>query len=175
MTYWLAETFKAVGDRLLSDTGTGGLFNAGTPLVPSLTVYNQWAGFAYSPDTSADFPRIVFEFNRYDPASQAFDLANYDLDFSIHTFVRMTDVISDPMQRWVDIMTRIHGDWFLQASRQPTYGLDRWKPTLGSGGTASGFEAPHITFESAENIGEVADGLYQSVQRFKIQPFHAGA
>lgn len=137
MIYYLPALEKAIGDRLLADTGSGGLFNVGNLLLAvhptgasvGQGVYNTAIPGANTAGSTV-FPAITFEITSalHDYESQRTRTLNVTVEFAVYVD---RGFASNPIKRGSDILGRIIGDWTEQAAgTAPTYGLDRWQPTL---------------------------------------------
>lgn len=167
MTYWLDEAWKAIGDRLLADTAAGGLFGLTGKLLAGSVVYNTFAGNAVLGDNT-DFPRIVFEATGYEHPNEAFDCEWFDLSFDITTYVvRLPTTSLDTMLQFASIQARVIGNWWESPANPPVpdYGLARYKPP----DLVSGWACNPIEFLGAECQNPADDGLYVSVQHFKMR------
>ena len=109
---------NAVRARLLTDTGTGGLFNVGTPLVKA--AYHEFGPDESDPDFATNAPYIVFRVVAADQQDGfATDLISYDIEFHVIGLVANG---ADPLLKAQD---RIYGDAIENADRLPLYGFHR--------------------------------------------------
>lgn len=153
---WLATYSRAV-----ADTGTGGLFNVGTPLITGF--YNTRAPAA------ATYPYAVYQVEASEKAL-AFRTNGWTRHVAMHVY---TQVVSDGtlgLNRGALIMERLEGDWDAQTlGTGPTYGFNRFKPTLtNSGWTADIFELQDSREEHDENV-------YHWIMQFTINNWKAAA
>ena len=128
----LANLNLVLRTRALADTGSGGLFNATTPLI------NAWNWHAVPEDTT--FPYVVQTVAGY-VAEDAFqlDIERILVRFSIwHERESQTD--ADPFLTVSNIEARIRGNWSSASpGTAPTYGFHRFTPTFtGETGTTMG-------------------------------------
>lgn len=135
----LPYLWLAVYNRLTGDTGSGGLFASGSNLVRA--VYNTRP--PVSVEGTSNFPYIVYSVFESDPSESAFRTRVWRRRVRFDVFVEAeANNTVDAMARGSDILRRIEGDWEDQATGTgPTFGIDRWKPSLtGSGWTADIFD-----------------------------------
>lgn len=128
----LANLNLVLRNRAVSDTGSGGLFNATTPLITA------WNWNAVPEDTA--FPYVVQSVAGY-VAEDAFalDVEQVRIRFSIwHERESQTD--SDPYNTVIQIEARIRGNWSSASpGTSPTYGFHRYTPSFtGETGTMMG-------------------------------------
>lgn len=146
-----AAIWDAIRDRLVGDTGTGGLFNSGSPL---LTAFY----YAAIP-TSGTMPYAVLSFAS-DTENDAFAKDIRQIVFRINVFVpRIHATITDPTNRGSQILARIYGD--TSAGSAPTYGLHRWQPSL-----SGSWSAAHV--QQAQAFDEHTDDTYSWVLEYKL-------
>lgn len=124
MSSYLPKLYQAIGDRLTGDTGTGGLFNVTSPLV------TQFRNTVIA--SSQAFPYLVMNVTTA-MNSDGFNLRSHMVTFSIHVYVEeQPNAGGDSFSTGASIIDRVEGDWDLQSTRIPSFGLDRWVPTLTS-------------------------------------------
>lgn len=112
----------------MADTGSGGLFNATTPLVTGAFIDKM------PPATSYAFPYIVLA-SRIAGGPHAFQKDVCKGDVQVHMFVAEDDASGDPWQKLSDIETRVKGD--SSAGVAPSYGLHRHPLALSAGSWTS--------------------------------------
>lgn len=157
-----AALLTDVYNRLLADTGSGGLF-AGTPLVNG--AYNVYAP---SSTAASAYPYIIFNAETSENVD-SFNTAVVDARFSVHTYVAEEDASGiAPWSRGKAIVARVRGDWDAQAGRTPSFGLDRWQPTL----TGSGWSASIVVSDTEMEQHE--EGVMHWVQSFRCLVSKAG-
>lgn len=112
-----ANLWLAIKARAASDTGSGGLFAAGTPLVSGIypNLFPQ----------DENFPWITFDIEDVAPA-HAFnkDVFTYTVRFNIYVPME-SESITDPHQTASDIINRVYGD--STGGSAPSYGFHRHK------------------------------------------------
>lgn len=136
MSFPMPAIFAAIRDRLMADTGAGGLVNADVPLVTG--VY-----FLRAP-ASAAAPYIVIRSPRGSAPHEGFGTSSRTREIAVEYYVQTAPALEyDPVARAFAIQNRIEGDWDEQAGGAPTYGLNRWHPTLTG---ASGWEADIVEY-----------------------------
>lgn len=132
MASYLPILYQAIGDRLTGDTGTGGLFNSGTPLVTQLrnTVIDQGQAFPY----------LVMRCQGGD-VEDGFSVRTHKVSVTIDAYIEEQPASGyDPFDRGSKILDRVEGDWDLQSTRVPSFGLDRFTPTLANNWYAGPFQ-----------------------------------
>ena len=150
MSWYTPNLYAAIDFRLNGDTGTGGLFNGSAPLVTG--------SYLEQMPTEQLLPAITMnEVSCIN--SDATRCRTARVSFEVHAWVARnpipTSTGSEPEQpqykayrRIADIEKRIIGDWPSQvAGTGPTYGLDRFQPSLDAyttGVTACGWTADTI-------------------------------
>ena len=124
---YLAALWGQINARAIADTGTGGLFNAGTPLVTA--IYNNTM-----PEGST-FPYLVYDTLAATPRD-AFRTSMFRVVWRVNVYVeKNSTTITDTAARGSAIIARLLGDWTAQNyGVAPTYGYDRWTPDLSSAG-----------------------------------------
>lgn len=155
MSAALPNLWTDVRARLLADTGTGGLFNVSTPLVAGLWLVN-------APDSQA-MPFLVM-------SSQAlrnddtFTSRHHVVEFQVSSFIEEEPATGyDPFARGASIAGRVLGDWSLQGTRLPSFGLDRWTPAL----SGSGWSASPVEFVTTRE--QHTPGVVQFVHEFVVR------
>lgn len=127
---YLPKLYGDILARAQADTGTGGLFNSGTPLVTG--IFNT-----FGPRGQA-FPHMIFVL---ESAAQrdAMNTSTRLVQWGLHTYIEEKPASgAAPFAAYSTIMERVLGDWTAQSNRTPSYGFDRWTPTLsGSGWSAT--------------------------------------
>lgn len=116
MSLPLQNLYKVIRNRALADTGAGGLFNVTTPLLTG------W--FTRLAPANTALPYVVVNL---------IDAGNNDgLAFSMRrVMVRVSLFTAGNAEAGIDtVRTRILGNWLTSSGRIPTWGLDRWTPTL---------------------------------------------
>jgi len=164
MAFYLPKLWADIRDRLLSDTGEGGLRNADAPLVAAADITNIFAR------AGGGYPSIVYNVASA-TQTDAFRTATREVTFDVHVLVEeQPDDGGDPADIGAKILARIAGDWTAQpAGTGPTYGLDRWQPPLsGTGWSAS-------IVEAVDSREEHAEGMYHWVETFRVLVSKAGA
>lgn len=150
---------KVIYDRAQADTGSGGLFNSGNELITG--IYNTFAPF----DTA--YPYIVY-FLPAVTATTAFrkEIVQVDVQFSL--FVETTGGSSgsssgyDGLLVASNILARVYGDSATaQSFGTPTYGFQRWKPTLSGSWTAD-------TMIHQNSATQHEAGLYHFIEEYRF-------
>ena len=153
---WRAPLWKAIMDRAKTDTGSGGIFEVGgTNLVTGF--YNIWL------PTDQTFPAVIYEI------AAAFDFGMFkanmiDIDIRMHVFAKMVPVDGDTPggDLLAAIVDRINGDWILQSGGLPTYGFDRWTPTV------SGWDTDMMVHEDSIENHEQENGILHQIESFAM-------
>ena len=145
MAFYLTEMADAIRDRLAADTGSGGLFNASTPLVSSVWFVRapeEDDGYWSAASKSATSPHIVFNC-RAIGAPDAQRTKSRLIEVSLAAYCKPTaSTTTDPWETLGKIAERIEGNWETKAvGVDPDYGLIRWAPTITNHGT-NPFEFP---------------------------------
>lgn len=139
---------KAIYDRLLGDTGTGGLFAVGSELVNGIRV-NQ-----LTPGTER--PYILINTVSETAQDEGFTHDGHLVTTQVTVYTNPRDGGLEAMRA---ILRRIYGDAVEQSDNLPTYGLMRWKPDI----SASGWDANPIEFESQNQVQQDADVLQRAL------------
>jgi hypothetical protein len=150
-----AAVWLAIEARALTDTGAGGLFNAGTPLVSGIFPN------VHTPD--ANFPWITYDVADVVPG-HAFnkDVFTETVRFSVYVPMESRS-LTDPQQRASDIIKRIYGNWSSASpATAPTYGFHR-HPLVVTGGTwTSGGMLKQTSFVEHE------DGVLHFIEQYLL-------
>lgn len=160
---YLADLWSAIRTRALADTGTGGLFNASSPLVSGI-----WNNEAPNNTSLASLPLLVYD--TLDAANvDAFRTSNYRVQWRVTTYCeRANDGIADTAARCAAIQARILGDWTAQTyGTGPTYGFDRWQPSLSPW---SATVCQHLRSGTAHTLE-----MWQFFEEFEVWVSRAGA
>ena len=121
---------QAIRARALADTGTGGMFNSGSPLLKSFLHY-------FGPEAATDaqlsaiVPYCVFAVGpiHSDPG---YNENQYEADVEMHIFdARKLGHSAVTIEA---ISDRLMGDAIAQTNRTPTYGFDRHQLVLTNAG-----------------------------------------
>lgn len=140
---YLPLLMQSIRTRLTGDTGTGGLFASGSPLLSGvfLTRAPEKQAFPFAVITLVDAT-----------ADDAFRTKTDTVVFQVSVYVDLNS--TSPLQRMSDILERIDGNWETVAyGTQPTYGLDRWRPTV------TGWSPDIVTRERAMQMADTPDVL----------------
>lgn len=124
MSFYAPYVQKAIRDRLVGDSGSGGL----TTYLTSPYVFLDYAPVGTQP------PYIVLEWTAATP-NEGYTLRRHNIFIDLHIFIpaEPSDA-SAPQAVEANILNRVHGNWDEDiTNRVPTYGLDRWLMTLGGG------------------------------------------
>lgn len=120
------ELWTAIKARAESDTGTGGLFNVGTPLVSG--IYNTFA----SPAMTDQNKYIVFS------VASASQEDGFDIDVITYTFrFAVYSPVAGGLAGPSAIIDRLYGNGVSSSGNLATYGFHRFKPSLSGGWTAT--------------------------------------
>lgn len=103
---------QAIKTRLEADTGTGGLFNAGSAYKLS-AVYTKQGG-----NGATLFPYAVIE-----PLTANDDSAMWSMNAVVEWTITVYDDAANGEAKLWPILNRILGDAILQSSQRPSYGL----------------------------------------------------
>lgn len=148
-----AALWVAVRARALADNGTGGLFNAGTPLATGI-FYNS------VPEAQA-FPFITFDVASEREAGGFSHDARW-LHLYIGVYVeRQPSAGGDPALRGSQILERLEGNWVAQGGA-PTYGFNRHALTLSGTNWTTDAMLLLGTRESHE------EGVYHWIQEYRL-------
>lgn len=161
---WRQPLWKAVYDRAQADTGSGGLFeSSGTNLLTGF--YNTRL------PTDQGFPAVVYEISSAF-ADDGFAKAIRDIDIRFHIFTKEepTDGGTDGWTLLANISARIGGDWTSQSDRVPTYGFDRFEPTL-----TGGFTADIMALVDSIENHEPENGILHQIDTYSLLISRAGA
>lgn len=161
MSHYLQPVWKAIYDRAMADTGSGGLFNVGTPLVSTIT--NQM-GYVNAISTAATLPYLVYSVTGTDGGNDGFKTAYRTVNFSIWSVVPSHESEVDTLDVTQKIISRLEGDWWDQSGGVPTFGFDRFAPTLS--GTTWGCD--QVLFERWRDASD-SDGAIVSVIDFSLR------
>ncbi|REK40880.1 MAG: hypothetical protein DWQ20_00700 [Actinobacteria bacterium] len=151
MAYWIQDIEKEIYERLTGDTGSGGLFASGSELVSSVwtdLVPPSSDPWWHANGKDADDPTISFVV-RGTSLADTTESAGRALEVVFTVECRAFDPSTPPGEIINAILNRIEGDWFDQASQVPTFGIDRWAPTL-DGDYA--FELPGFEWAGVEPV-----------------------
>jgi hypothetical protein len=147
MSLPLQNVYKLVRSRATGDTGTGGLFNATTPLLTGW--YTRLA------PAQVSLPYVVVN---------CIDAGNQDgLRFSLRRLrMRISIFTSGNSEASIEtIRTRILGNWLTGTNRVPTYGFDRWTMT----GMDNSFSASPMIFINQTELFE--ERVTQTILEFE--------
>lgn len=164
----LPALWKSVLDRVNADTGSGGLRNVTTPLITG--VYNTRPPF--TAEGSDPFPYLVYSVFESENRN-AFRTRVWRRRVRFDIFVQVDpNGTLDVLQRGADILRRVEGDWEDQAvGTAPTFGFDRFQPTL----TSSGWTAGIFDLVDSGEDHSPEDELYTWTMTFDILTSKAGA
>jgi len=139
----IADIHLVLKTRAAADTGSGGLFNAASPLI------NAW--YPSRIPASVQYPYVVQTVTGV-PNRPAFAKDVVSVTFRASVWVPWkSHTDTDPMQTASNILKRIYGNWSSSApSTQPTHGFHRYKPTLTSPWTAT-FIKYDDTFDESDD------------------------
>jgi len=123
----LIAIWTAIKARIDADTGTGGISNAGTPLISGI-----YSSFAVTGASTASKPYIVFD---VDGAQQqdGFEIDIIELSIRLHVFARMDSATTSGFDKCSAIIDRLYGDGIDNVNRIPSYGFHRHELTISSG------------------------------------------
>lgn len=152
MSHWMPYLQKAVWDRLRADNGTGGLFASGAELVNAVYMGlppENAAGPAFIVMTIDDMERV--DTARVRSVRVAFSLiAHVTNGLSLGQDPSTTN---DALLRAASVTERVYGDWDQQAGqRNPTYGLDGYKMTIG--GSSPAWSAQTCKWVRTEDVSD---------------------
>jgi len=144
------QLWTAIKARAESDTGAGGLFNVGTPLVTG--IYNTFA----NPTLTDQSKYIVFSPSS---ASQddAFDLDVITYTFRFSVFAPVATGLAIPSA----IIDRLYGNGVASSGNLATYGFHRWLPSLSGGWTAT--VCQRVDQDTAHS-----EDVYNFVETFRV-------
>jgi hypothetical protein len=144
------ELWQKIKTRAESDTGTGGLFNAGTPLVSG--IYNTFA----SPALTDQNKYIVFS------VASASQEDGFDIDVITYTFrFSVFAPVSGGLAAPSAIIDRLYGNGVASSGNLATYGFHRWLPSLTGGWTAS-------VCQRVDQDTQHGEDVYQFVETFRV-------
>lgn len=143
--------------RLTGDTTLTALLGA------TSSVFNQYV----PPDTA--FPYVWYVIENSENV-ETFRTASIEVSFSVHWAVEERANAYDPIARARAIELRLFGDWYAQsAGTAPTYGLNRWQPTL----SGSGWSADIVSWQGTRP--NHAEGVMAWYQEYTVRLSKAGA
>lgn len=148
-----AALWLAIRTRALADTGSGGLFNVGTPLV---------TGIAYNhlPEAQA-FPFLVFD-EAGETQLSGFRHDTRELLIRIGVYVEREPAAGgDPALTGSAILSRLEGDWVSQGGA-PTYGFNRHTLTL----VGTSWTCDAMLMLGTRALHE--EGVYHWVQEYRM-------
>jgi hypothetical protein len=118
MSYPVPQIFKLIRDRLTGDA--------------TLTGYLGATGSVFWNEAPSETALAYVVLNQVSTErDDGFRGRGRRMTFDVHVFVRETSSGLDSVTRVANIMDRIDGDWDEQnATTAPTYGLDRFRPSL---------------------------------------------
>lgn len=150
----LARLWLALKTRAVADTGSGGLFNATTPLINGF-----YPGKVPTASTLA-FPYVVIGSElKGGPHAFGKDIALGMIDF--HLYVSEDDSSGDPYQKMSDLEKRLSGD--STNGSTPSFGFHRHPLTI-SGGS---WTATQLVWEGTTDE-PVEDPVLHYVQRYTL-------
>lgn len=156
----IAQLGGDIRARLVADTTL-------TAIVPAASIYSEWV----PADTALPYIVIMEGVTTNDPH---FRTAREVTDFSVHWFVdsRPNTNTPVPVVTGRSIEVRVKGDWFSQtAGTAPSFGLDRWKPTL----TGSGWSPDICLWRQTRRSDPPDRPVYRWIASFVTSPARAGA
>lgn len=136
-------------DRLVGDTGSGGLLATGSELVSN--VYNHMRNPS---DTLSDKPYIVFAVDDW-TQDETYDTSGITVDFTVHIF----GAPRGGTTVFRNVINRVFGDW--KPTTAPSFGLHRW---------AAGSLGGNLTMTQCFRVGggsDHTDDAYHYVERYK--------
>lgn len=159
----LAGLTTAIVKRLRDDHGAGGLFAPSAELITGLYVnrnpLNPGASFPYLQLNVAGASNV-----------DAMRTGVREITFRVNAFLRSGPVYEEATDAkgWA-ILNRVKGDWEAQAAGTgPTYGLDRWQPTLTGDWTAD-------ICEQIDSITQHEDDALHFVDTYRVFLSRQGA
>lgn len=154
----MAQLFPVVMDQVYTClSGDGTLVG----LLAAITPGQRVPIYAYLAPEQQGYPFIVCTVES-NTASDAFNARVRELVFQVHSYVQEQMGGDDPWQTIANIDQRIIGDWPQQASRLPTYGLDRWTPNV----TATGWTSDMCGLLDSTPANEL--GVFHTIHRFRV-------
>jgi len=161
MGYYLPKLQQVIRTRLVGDSTLRGQIASGSV---------RWNEL----DRDTAVPYIALVLTGTDPEVEGFKLAGKQVDVDVHIFVpSQNDNASTPTVAASTLATvsdRIEGDWDEQTGiASPTYGLNRWQPTL----TGTNWNCTHMQWITTSVLDE--PGLLHHVHTFRCFPNKAQA
>lgn len=147
-----AAIAAAVLARLESDTGSGGLYASGSPLVTG----SEWVQGLQS----AVPPYIVYDVSLEGPGGEAFTSNGLKATVGIRAFVSRHATGMTALNRLSAINQRLYGNSGAN-SGVPSYGFHRWQIT-----GISGWEFTHMRFLG--QINDADEDTFSTVTNFEI-------
>lgn len=159
----IAGLWLKVRNRVLADTGAGGLYAPGAPLVYGI-YFNTWP-------ESAQLPMLVFD-HAADNQIDAQRRAVYEVDFRIGIYVKRDPVESvEAIKLASKIRARVRGDWQDQSvGTAPTYGFHRWAPGDFADSEWNGRDTRHLGTQVNHN-----DTVWHFIENFRVLVQQAAA
>ena len=150
------DLWTAVYSRLKADTGSGGLYNAGNPLITS--AYNEEAA------RDAVFPYVVFSVGSYTSQDTFLkDMKEVALRFNVYTEM-FPNTTGATMTLGSQILERLYGDAMLHTPPVPTYGFNRHMLDLAA--LSSTWRATHALMVNEMTAHE--EGVYHWIQEYRL-------
>jgi len=155
MSDYLATFTDAIRDRLAGNSTLRSALAAGSGSI-------RW----YEQDRDAAMPFVTVAMQAMDATSsvQGFTKRAERVEIDVHVYVdAQSDNGSTPTngnETLGSISYMVKGDWHEQSSGLPTYGFDRWQPTL----TGSGWDCTSIMLEQTAVLNE--PGILHHVHTF---------
>lgn len=148
MNYYVTD---ATIDRLEADTGSGGLFNSGSPLVSG--VY-----YIRAADASTR-PYIVLNVSMTEEHALTSDGCEFVLG------VRIVGNASDGGAALQSIWNRVFGDGVLQSGRTPSYGLHRHTLTMPTNPLSA--SCTTLMYAGTDEVYDADDNTLEWTMRFR--------
>ena len=151
MSFYLPSLWDAIIDRLVADSTL-------TAQVPAASMI-----FGYN---SRGLAMPLISINTVSISTQdAFKTATDEVSFDVHLFAEKAGALTaggDVASNMATALTRIRGDWMDQATRVPSYGLDRYQLTITGGCTCTPIERVSGPIEAHE------DDTYHWISTFRL-------
>lgn len=161
MSYYLPKLTQAIRARLTGDSSLVTLVSTSGSI--------RWNEM----DRDQAFPFVSLVTGNIGPGAEGFGLRSREFQVDVHICIPAqhdnSSTPTDAVNTMASIEARIDGDWDEQATRAPSYGLDRWQPTL----TGTNWNCTHLEYLSSGVLDE--PGVLHHVHTYRCYPNKAGA
>lgn len=148
MALYAPALYKAIHARLTGDATLAGFLGNSTASVRA-----QFPNDAVDP-SGTTFPLVTFYIASEEVANEGLDTRIIDYMVEFHLYVEAQPAAGgDSLLVLEKIKERIMGDWPEQATKAPSYGLDRWLPDFSAqtGDAATAYSAMVMEFRNGRD------------------------